>query len=263
MCVLALAWHAHPRWWLVMAGNRDELHARPAQPLARWDAPRDLLAGKDQLSGGTWLGVSELGRFGVITNLRGFGPPVAGRPSRGLLLKDLLSGEGRYANASGTDFMGFNPLNLITSDGGEVTFWSNRPSFVQRALAPTVYGLSNGALDEPWPKTVQLKNILRDWMAAGAQRPEVLLDGLRSETRPELGEQSAVPSDVPQEAPLSPIFIKNPIYGTRCSTVVVVDGLGHGLIVERRFTPLGDVSGETALTFSWTHLAGAPSWQST
>lgn len=112
--------------------------------------------------------------------------------------------------------------------------------------------LSNGALDEPWPKTVQLKNILFDWIGAGAQRPVVLLDGLRSETFPELGERAAAPSDFPQEPPSSAIFIKNPIYGTRCSTVVAVDDLGNGLIVERRFTPAGDRSGETTLSFSWT-----------
>src|SRR3546814_7142869 len=63
MCVLAFAWRAHPHWPLIAAGNRDELHARPAQPLARWDRPDHLLAGRDLQSGGTWLGVSEQGRF--------------------------------------------------------------------------------------------------------------------------------------------------------------------------------------------------------
>src|ERR1019366_3936015 len=98
MCVLALAWGAHPGWRLVMAGNRDEMQERPAQPLRRWDEPDHVLAGKDLQSGGTWLGVSEQGRFAVVTNLRGFGPAKAGRPSRGILLRDLLSGEGQYGH---------------------------------------------------------------------------------------------------------------------------------------------------------------------
>ncbi|HUE65758.1 MAG TPA: NRDE family protein [Rhizomicrobium sp.] len=251
MCVLALAWCAHPRWRLVMAGNRDELHARPAQPLARWDAPNHLLAGKDLQSGGTWLGVSEQGRFGVVTNLRGFGPPRTGRPSRGILLRDLLSAGGHYACPSEIDLMDFNPLNLINVDFDEATFLSNRPTSTRQVLAPGVYGLSNGSLNEPWPKTVKLKSILLDWVAAGAQQPEHLLDKLRDDTLPEFGEGSAVPSDVPQEAPISPIFIKNSIYGTRCSTIVAIDALGQGFIVERRFTSNGDTSGETALSFSW------------
>src|SRR3546814_7425922 len=88
MCVLAFAWRAHPHWPLIAAGNRDELHARPAQPLARWDRPDHLLAGRDLQSGGTWLGVSEQGRFAVVTNLRGYGAPEPGRASRGALVTD-------------------------------------------------------------------------------------------------------------------------------------------------------------------------------
>jgi len=41
-CILALAWSAHPRWRLARAGNRDEIHRAPAQPLARWDTPKNL-----------------------------------------------------------------------------------------------------------------------------------------------------------------------------------------------------------------------------
>ena len=251
MCVLALAWRAHPRWRLVVAGNRDEMHARPTQRLARWDEPSHILAGRDLQSGGTWLGVSEQGRFSVVTNLRGFGPPKAGRPSRGILLRDLLSSEGQYACPSDVDLADFNPFNLITVEHDAATFLSNRPYCARQGLAPGIYGLSNGKLDEPWPKTVQLKQILFDWMAAGAQQPEVLFNGLREETLPEVGDRSAGPSDVPQEAPLSPIFIKNPIYGTRCSTIVAIDDLGHGLIIECSFRPDGDINGQTAIPFSW------------
>src|SRR3546814_14928386 len=98
MCVLAFAWRAHPHWPLIAAGNRDELHARPAQPLARWDRPDHLLAGRDLQSGGTWLGVSEQGRFAVVTNLRGYGAPEPGRAARGALVPDPLSGKGRFAS---------------------------------------------------------------------------------------------------------------------------------------------------------------------
>src|ERR1700744_764473 len=97
MCVLAFAWAAHPRWRMVLAGNRDELHARPSAPLARWET-RDILAGRDLASGGTWLGVSEAGRLPVVPSLRGYGPPVPDRASRGALVTDLIAGTGRYAD---------------------------------------------------------------------------------------------------------------------------------------------------------------------
>lgn len=232
MCVLALAWRAHPCWRIVVAGNRDELNVRPAQPLRRWDEPNHVLAGKDLQSGGTWLGVSERGRFAVVTNLRGFGPPKPGRPSRGILLRDLLAGEGRYADPSEVDLADLNPFNLISVRRDEAVFWTNRPVATRRILASGDYGLSNGALDEPWPKTVRLKAILADWMSTGATHPETLLDGLREEGPPEPVQSPVLPSDVAQEPPLSPIFIRDPIYGTRCSTVAAIDERGRGYIVE-------------------------------
>jgi uncharacterized protein with NRDE domain len=251
MCVLALAWDAHPRWRLVVAGNRDELHARPAAPLRRWDQPDDLLAGRDLQSGGTWMGVSEQGRFAVVTNLRGFGPPAAGRRSRGVLLRDLLAGQGRYADPTDAELADFNPLNLIVLQEGQVAFRCNRPAPARRILPPGIYGLSNGALDEPWPKTLRLKAILSQWIEVGADPPQALLDGLREDALPAPGGPPVAPSDVAQEPPLSPIFIRNPVYGTRCSTVAAIDHAGCGLIVERRFDAAGQPRGQTALAFSW------------
>ena len=236
---------------MIVAGNRDELHARPAQPLARWDRPNHLLAGKDLQSGGTWLGVSEQGRFAVVTNLRGYGAPEPGRPSRGKLVTDLLAGKGCYADLRNAELSDFNPFNLIVADRRQASFLSNRPENARSLLAAGIYGLSNGALDEPWPKTMRLKAMLLEWIVSSGRRLEVLLDDLRGESLPGVGVRSAAPSDVPEEPPLSPIFIRNPVYGTRCSTVVAVNDQGRGVIFERRYTPAGDEAGETALSFSW------------
>ena len=65
MCLLVLAWNAHPRYRLVLAANRDEYHERPADPLARWPAP-DMLAGRDQKAGGTWLGLKAFTSAGLM-----------------------------------------------------------------------------------------------------------------------------------------------------------------------------------------------------
>jgi uncharacterized protein with NRDE domain len=252
MCVLAIAWRAHPRWRLIAAGNRDELHARPASPLAHWERPDHLIAGTDLRSGGTWLGISEQGRFAVVTNLRGYGLAEPDRPSRGALVTDILAGEGRYADPDEPALMAFNPFNLITVDGERALFLSNRPGPIRQTLPPGLYGLSNGALDEPWPKTVRLKAILRDWVAGEATQPELLLDGLREDVLPDTAPGGVVPSDIPQEPAVSPIFIRHPVYGTRCSTVVAIDERGDGLIVERRYTPSGDAAGETRVPFTWS-----------
>lgn len=251
MCVLALAWQAHPRWRLVVAGNRDELHGRPAAPLARWESPGPVIAGRDLEAGGTWMGVSEQGRFAVVTNLRGYGSPMPGRASRGALVTDLLAGEGAHADPERVALGAFNPFNLIFVDGDGAHFLSNHPAETRSALGHGVYGLSNGALDEPWPKTLQLKGALLDWIVADAQTPERLFDALAQDALPDYGIAPSSASDVPQEAALSPIFIRNPLYGTRCSTVVAIDTQGRGLIIERRFDMDGEESGETALRFEW------------
>lgn len=248
MCVLSLAWRAHPRWRLVMAGNRDELHSRAAAPLARWEGSGEIIAGRDLVSGGTWAGVSEQGRSAVVTNLGGFGPPDPARKSRGALLQDLLSGTGHYALASEADLDDFNPFNLITVQGGQAVFWSNRPGPVRRALTPGLYGLSNGALDEPWPKTERLKTLLADWLSGPGTHPLDLLDGLQEDRLIDAPPIDATAAFHPAS---SPIFIRNPTYGTRCGTVIAVDKDGRGLIAERRFDAAGIVTGQTGVDFAW------------
>ena len=251
MCVVALAWHAHPRWQLVVAANRDELHARPAAPIARWAQSNHVIGGVDLKSGGSWLGISEEGRFVAVTNLRGFDDPQPDRVSRGALVADMLAGEGPFADPSKADLAVFNPFNLIAATPDGAAFCTNRPRSTHSVLGPGAYGLSNGALDQPWPKTTQLKASLLGWLVGGAEEPEALLDALRSETLPEFGVPVSEPSDVPQEPTNTPIFIHNPVYGTRCSTVVAIDRDGSGTIIERRFDADGEPIGQSSIAFSW------------
>lgn len=247
MCVLALAIDMHPDWPLVLIGNRDELHARPSAPLHRWPEAPHVLAGRDLLSGGTWLGVSEAGRLAVVTNLRGFGPPQDGRPSRGVLVNHALDG----GDPDREDLSGYNPLNLILVDGAGGRFWANRPTPARRELGRGLYGLSNGDLDEPWPKTQRLKAMLAGWLARPSG-PEDLFDALADEGRPEDHELPATGLDLERERLASAIFIRHPLYGTRCSTVVLVDAEGRGRIGERRFDAAGSLEGETWLDFGWS-----------
>lgn len=243
MCVLAFAWHAHPRWPLILAGNRDELHARPAAPLARWK-PEDLIAGRDLQSGGTWLGVAEAGRFAVVTNLHGFGPPAPGRASRGALVTGMLAGATADPPPAAPD--AYNPFNLIAAGPREAWFLTNRPEPDRALLAPGIYGLSNGRLDEPWPKTSRLKSALADWVVDGEQEPGQLLEALGDRKLPDIG-----PGAETRHPSLSPIFVLDPVYGTRCSTVVAIDDTGRGQIIERRFAADGTIAGETTIDFSW------------
>ncbi|SFG33022.1 Uncharacterized conserved protein, contains NRDE domain [Novosphingobium sp. CF614] len=241
MCVAALAWDAHPDWLLVCAGNRDEFHARPAAPLSRWDDGSGVIAGTDLTGGGTWLGVAEAGRFALVTNYRVPQGPQPGRPSRGRLVVDLLTG------TAPQDMAAMNPFNLVLIDNGSAWFLGNHPQVERRSLAPGVHGLSNGGFDVPWPKTVRVQQAVQAWMAGGDHDFTPLLAALRDEAPP------SVP-DCPEHGPtpcFAPVFIRDPIYGTRCSTVIAIGRDGRGTIVERSYAPDAAVTGECIETFAW------------
>lgn len=232
MCVAAIAWLADPRWKLVMIGNRDERHARAAAPLERWPGS-PVIAGRDLQAGGTWMGVGP-GRFGLVTNLRVPGYPRPDMASRGRLITDWL--EGKTPTAIET----MNPFNLWLGSAERLRFVSNYPEPHELELEPGIHGLSNGARGDRWFKTARLEEALALWLAED-RTPEDLFAALADPT-PESGD--------PEDA-FSSVFIRNPTYGTRCSTVVLVDQSGQGQIRERRFDPDGNCTGETRLDFTW------------
>lgn len=246
MCVAAIAFHAHPRWPLIAIGNRDEFHARPAAPLAAWEDGSGILAGRDLQSGGTWLGVTDQ-RFVLITNRRGFGEPDPRRQSRGALVTVLLTG----GDPGDLDLDAFNAFNMVVADRASARFLTNRPDPLRTALPHGVYGLSNGALDEPWPKTLYLKSALTDWLAQDGGDAAPLFDALGCEDPGSIGLPPRDLSDIAVEPAETPPFIRSQHYGTRCSTVVTIDAKGRGRMGERRFDARGALTGETVLDFGW------------
>ena len=242
MCVAAIAWHAHPRWRLVIAANRNEYHDRPAAPLARWADGSGIIAGQDLSAGGTWLGLIEAGRLALVTNFRVDGYPLPGRPSRGALVTDVLTGTAPDSLPQPS----YNPFNLLLIEGGSASFLTNHPQPQRRALTPGVHGISNGALDAPWLKTRRLSTALGAWLDGAGEDPAPLFDALTDPT--------PTTTELTAEGPMprfSAIFVNDPDYGTRCSTVIAIDHSGAGHVIERSFTPAGKVSGETALAFAW------------
>lgn len=249
MCLVALVWKCHPRWRLLMAGNRDESHTRPTTALARWAAPQDgVIAGRDLRSGGTWMGVGAEGRAAVITNVRD--PHAAsGGPSRGALVADYLAGSetaATHANTLTDNAGAYAPFNLLLADADSCHYLGNHPA-ARQALAPGVHGMSNGALDAPWPKTRRLMTALEHWLALDDPPLDGLWTALADEWRPPESQLPDTGIPVELERHLSAAFIRGENYGTRASTIVAIDDAGQGFIVERRFGPQGAFSGETRM----------------
>ncbi|MCC6559156.1 MAG: NRDE family protein [Polyangiaceae bacterium] len=249
MCVLFIAWRSHPRYRLVLAGNRDELRARPTAPLDRWPDRPDVIGGRDLKDGGSWLAASAGGRFAAVTNFRQL-PLVAGRRSRGALAFDFVCGGDapldfvREAAAHAADYGG---VNLFAGAGESLWHWSNRGD-VMRPLSPGLYGLSNGMLEDDWPKMRRGREALTRLVAADAVDEEALFELLADRTP---GDDDDLPDtgvgrDL--ERMLSPIFIAGEDYGTRSSTVLWIGHDGSVRMRERRWGAGGALEGETALT---------------
>jgi uncharacterized protein with NRDE domain len=245
MCLAAFALRAHERFPLVIAANRDEFFARPAAPMAWWDDPAGILAGRDLSAGGTWFGLSRAGRLALLTNVREPGRQTPDAPSRGALVVDWLRSS-RDADAFAAGLAdGYNGFNLITADVARDTWhWISNRAPAPQQLADGVHGLSNAALDTPWPKTQGLKSALRQALSSSASAEDLierLLVALADATPAADAELPDTGVGLARERLLSPRLVRIPdparpelaLYGTRCATVLVREAGGATRIVER------------------------------
>jgi|SRR5580700_716116 uncharacterized protein with NRDE domain len=248
MCLLVIAFRAHPRYRLVVAANRDEFHERPAAPLGKWGAP-DILAGRDLRAGGTWLALDRARRFGVVTNFRDMQPPLPGSLSRGALIPAFLAQSGtaaEFLDALTPVAATYSGFNLLLCDAEGLLYASNRATPFARSLAPGIYGLSNHLLDTPWPKLTRVRREFAAWIAAPAASEEQLLSMLADRTPAPPARDAELGGLAPEwERALSAPFVLHPKYGTRCSTIVLVGDAGELSVWERRFDPQGELSGES------------------
>jgi len=242
MCLILFAWQSHPRYSLVVAANRDEFHQRPSAAADFWaDDPR-ILAGRDLQAGGTWLGITRSGRFAAITNYREpLVPEITLERSRGHLVRDYLSGgeaplpHARALLSQGSAYSGFNLL-LGTPDS---LAWVSNRSYGAHSVSTGSHGLSNHLLDTDWPKVHSGRERLDELLEDENLEPEALFELL--------ADRALTPGEIPEslEERLAPeqlmkhYFIVSPVYGTRCSTVVLVGRDGGMIFVERQFDPGG------------------------
>jgi uncharacterized protein with NRDE domain len=246
MCLILFAWRAHPRYRLVVAANRDEFHERPTAAADFWAEQPDLLAGRDLQAGGTWLGVTRSGRFGAVTNYREpLAPEAPLERSRGDLVRDYLAGgaepmrHAREVQAHGPAYRGFN---LLLGTRQALVHVSNRMES-PADIVTGCHGLSNHLLDTEWPKVTSGKARLRQLLGQDHVEAEALLELL--------ADRSTVPGEMPllpgdggfRKHLMNHGFIVSPTYGTRSSSVLLVEENGRTEFVERRFAPDGTETG--------------------
>ena len=210
-----------------MLANRDEFYERPTEKAKTWEDFPNIFAGKDLVGNGTWLGVNQAGKFAAVTNYRQPNAPK-GTKSRGNLVADFLKTDETAENylkkieAQKNDFSGFNLLvGEINANKNELFYYSNRSDKIKK-LAGGIYGLSNHLLDTPWRKVEKGKQFLRENLNENLSK-DVYFQLLSDES---LANDKDLPDTgigYEREKLLSAIFIKTPIYGTRCSSILTFD----------------------------------------
>jgi uncharacterized protein with NRDE domain len=251
MCLIVFASDLGP-YVMAIAANRDEDHRRPALPAQFWaDAPR-VYGGRDVVAGGTWLGISTRGRLAAVTNVRS-SRASRGRVSRGALCRDFLIGDDAaepYSSAVLRERAEYGAFNLLVHDGRSL-FYLNHTIAAPVAVASGIHGMSNGALNEPWPKVERSKSALREALdGAMIDLVEAMFAFLASRERVDDGflPDTGYGADVERE--LSPAFIVSQSYGTRASTVVLWHRDGRVTFEERSFGPGGVPAGAVRAEFT-------------
>ncbi len=256
MCLITFAYKVHPKYKLILAANRDEFYERPTRKAQFWeeeDLP-GLLAGKDLKAGGTWMGTHTSGRWGALTNYRDPSLVRENPPSRGeLVVNFLMSNDAAQEHLeerkSGTEE--YNGYNLLLGDRNKAFHYSNVSNKITE-LAPGIHGVSNALLDTSWPKLNQAKRDLQSAIEKEELELESLFQLLKNEHKPP--EDQLPDTGIPKEweKAVSSVFIKTETYGTRCSTLLLIDHNEQATFVERRYNPkTSEIMEENLFNFAY------------
>lgn len=255
MCLIAMAIGQSEHFPWVCVANRDEFTNRPTAPIAYWNDHPKVLAGRDLQSAGSWMGVTTEGRVAMLTNIRNSALNRGETaPSRGQLVNNYLV-HGQLPNRQQSEH--YSGFNLLVGDLTRLDFQecSNHHLLNQghddpnddfvKTISPSLYTLSNHKSETSWPKTRKLGTSLQHLLeeAKFTQDPSELCPHL---FRLLQDRQQAPDSELPStgipldwERMLSAIQIVSPSYGTRSSTVMILDKNKRLYIQELTYNPDG------------------------
>lgn len=228
MCLLLLAYRAHPGVDLLLGGNRDEFHRRPALPPAVIARDPVIFAGRDLEAGGTWMGRNEHGFAAALTNRRDpayVAPP--GVRSRGEIVMGLLRHRDPAAAAAWLAEQpggSYRPYSVLFGTAQRFYFHSPQDQARPRELAPGMYALSNSTLDDrSWPKVERSLRFLERQRGAGG---EPFLDALMRFLCDPTPPDALPPRDAAEEihGAMGAVLIRSAGYGTVSSSILTEGG---------------------------------------
>ena len=238
MCLILLGYKVSKKYPLILAANRDEFFGRPTAPMHFWQDNSSILAGKDLDQGGTWFGVKKKGTFAALTNYRDPTSIKQKAPSRGEIIVKFLE----YKKLTEIHFDAFkkqsnfyNGFNLVFGDKEKLFWFSNLKNAIEK-IKPGIHGISNRFLNTPWPKVTSGKKALKQ-MISKDFTINSLFSLLTDQSIPDDIQLPHTGVGIEWERVLSPLFIQSEIYGTRSSTIMLMDQNGNIEVTERTYNP--------------------------
>lgn len=242
MCLILFAFQHHSEYPLIVTANRDEYYQRPSQPAHFWPQQPQIFAGRDLTAGGTWMGINRNNRFAAVTNFRGAHEAPSGALSRGSLCKNFLDssiGAVQYLQTIHQHKNRYAGFNLLVGTIDELFYYSNQQGEIIPITAG-IHGLSNGLLNEPWPKVARGKAELSQRLANSAE-PTHLLSLLQDTNQANDEQLPDTGIGIEKERMLSSRFIQSADYGTRCSTVLTINRHHQAHWLEQHYDHKGPI----------------------
>jgi len=247
MCILFIAIGQHPDYPLIITANRDEYFARASDPMHYWHDHPQILAGRDRQAGGTWLGINQQGQFAAVTNYRTSANLKDDARSRGELVTRFLISHSKgqeytkFNQFLASEQLHYNPFNLIYGDPASLSAWGHigeNPS----KLRPGFHSVSNGPIDQPWPKMSRGVEKLSSYIrSSNVIDPRKLLEIMQDTTQASANQLPETGLVTHREQQLSSIFVRGADYGTRTTTLLLFSSTEIEL-TEYNYGPDGDTS---------------------
>ena len=225
MCLIFFSLKQHPDYKLIVAANRDEFYDRKTAAADFWKDQPNIVGGRDLEANGTWLGMTTSGKISMLTNHRDPKNINPTAPSRGQLVSDYLEQDiapEDYLKKIEPKAVAYNGFNLLTGNTEEFYYLSNYKTGIDK-ITSGLHGLSNHLLETPWPKVEKGKQKLEQLLLYKDISSQKLFEFLYDENRAADDQLPDTGIGLDRERALSSMFIKSPGYGSRCSTVILID----------------------------------------
>ena len=232
---------------LILAANRDEYYERPTKSMHWWEQEK-ILAGKDLQAGGTWLAVSDDGRFAAITNYKELINGKADLKTRGELVSNYITSKGLSSidyleNIKGINYAGFN---LLLGDKEGIHYFSNRTEEIDK-LEPGIHAVGNLLLNSQTKKSIKVKNQFKELLQTNPDE-DALLEFMTDDSG-DLSDFDMAGFKETEHEEIPYRFIKSDYYGTRNTTIITINETGEYKISEQNFSENGKKLEKTSFQF--------------